>query len=198
MLRSSETETTLLLSGLYLTPQTWSLCSLNVWTHFRSLTSNIFTDLSLDDDAKCFPSGEKETLSTHDAWPDNVPTKSLETLQNKVKKELWPDVLGFGTKTTYTSYSFMWPSSDAVSSIVESGEKHKLLTDIAWPSNVCATFPAATSNMLISPSMAPLAMYLPSGLYVKKSNHKIDAHIGLNSDEDDKMAFEASTYVGNA
>lgn len=58
----------------------------------------------------------------------------------------------------------MCPSSDAVSKCCESGEKHKLRTDIAWPSSVCATLPAATSKMLIMPSMAPLAMYFPSGL----------------------------------
>lgn len=40
------------------------------------------------------------------------------------------------SRDTYTSYSFMCPSSEAVSSICESGEKHKLRTDIAWPSSV--------------------------------------------------------------
>lgn len=58
----------------------------------------------------------------------------------------------------------MWPSSDAVNSICESGEKHKLRTDIAWPSSVWATFPAATSKTFIIPSIAPLAIYFPSGL----------------------------------
>lgn len=76
MLLSSETDTTLLLSGLYFTPHTWSLCSLNVWTHFLSAKSHIFTHLSLEDDAKCFPSSENDTLRTQDAWPDNVPATS--------------------------------------------------------------------------------------------------------------------------
>lgn len=73
---SSATDTTLLPSGLYLTPHTWSACSLNVYKHFRSATSQIFTDLSLDDDAKCLPSPENDTLSTHDACPERVPTTS--------------------------------------------------------------------------------------------------------------------------
>lgn len=59
----------------------------------------------------------------------------------------------------------MWQSSEAVSNILELGEKHKLLTGIAWPSNVCTILPAATSKIVIIPSIAPLAMYLPSGLY---------------------------------
>lgn len=64
---SSATDTTILLSGLYLTPHTWSACSANVYRHLRSATSQIFTVLSLDEDAKCLPSGDIETLSTHDA-----------------------------------------------------------------------------------------------------------------------------------
>lgn len=67
-------------------------------------------------------------------------------------------------KSTHTSYNFIWPSSEAVSSIWESGEKQRLRTDIAWPSSVCATLPAATSKIFIIPSIAPLAIYLPSGL----------------------------------
>lgn len=76
MVLSSDTDTTLLLSGLYFTPQTWSLCSLNVCTHLRSATSQILTVLSLDEDAKCFPSSENDTLNTHEACPDNVPATS--------------------------------------------------------------------------------------------------------------------------
>lgn len=63
----------------------------------------------------------------------------------------------------------MWRSSEAVRSICESGEKHKLRTDIAWPSNVWTTFPAWTSKMLIIPSRAPDAIYFPSGLYARLS-----------------------------
>lgn len=76
MLLSSDTDTTRLLSGLYLTPQTWSACSLNVYRHLRSATSHIFTVLSLDDDAKCLPSPDIDTLSTQEAWPDSVPATS--------------------------------------------------------------------------------------------------------------------------
>lgn len=73
---SSDTETTLLPSGLYFTPQTWSVCSLNVYKHFRSATSQILTDLSLDDEAKCLPLPENETLRTHEACPERVPATS--------------------------------------------------------------------------------------------------------------------------
>lgn len=70
-------------------------------------------------------------------------------------------------KFTYTSYNFIWLSSEAVNNNRESGEKLKPRTDMAWPSNVCATFPDDTSNILIIPSIAPLAIYFPSGLYGK-------------------------------
>lgn len=73
ILRSSETDIILLLSGLYLTPQTWSLCSLNVCTHCLLLNSHTLTDLSELDDTKWVPSGAKSTLKTHDACPDKVP-----------------------------------------------------------------------------------------------------------------------------
>lgn len=36
---------------------------------------------------------------------------------------------------TYTSYSFIWPSSEAVKSSCESGEKHNDLMGMAWPVN---------------------------------------------------------------
>ena len=38
------------------------------------------------------------------------------------------------------------------------------------PSNVCMSLPVAMSNMLMMPSIAPLAMYLPSGLCQQKNN----------------------------
>lgn len=80
---SSDTETTMLLSGLYRTPHTWSACSANVYRHLRSATSQIFTVLSLDDDAKCLPSGDIDTLSTQEAWPDSVPATSEWALQTQ-------------------------------------------------------------------------------------------------------------------
>lgn len=167
MLLSSDTDTTLLLSGLYFTPHTWSLCSLNVCTHFLSAKSHIFTLLSLDDDAKCFPSSENDTLSTQDAWPDSVPATSECALKWWIIFFVNINILCIYMNSTHTSYSFIWPSSEAVSSICESGEKQRLRTDIAWPSSVCATLPAATSNIFIIPSIAPLAMYFPSGLFKK-------------------------------
>ena len=36
------------------------------------------------------------------------------------------------------------------------------------PSNVCSSLPVWMSNIFTIPSMAPLAIYLPSGLYVEK------------------------------
>lgn len=58
----------------------------------------------------------------------------------------------------------MCPSSDAVKSNCESGEKHKDLIGKACPSRVCTNFADATSNIFIIPSIAPLAIYFPSGL----------------------------------
>lgn len=65
---------------------------------------------------------------------------------------------------THTSYNFIWPSSDAVRRSCESDEKHNDRIGIAWPSRVCHNLLEATSNIFIMPSIAPLAMYFPSGL----------------------------------
>lgn len=58
----------------------------------------------------------------------------------------------------------MWPSSEAVNNNCESGEKHKERIGMACPSKVCHNLFEVTSNMLIIPSIAPLAIYFPSGL----------------------------------
>lgn len=58
----------------------------------------------------------------------------------------------------------MCPSSDAVKSNCESGEKHNDLIGIACPSNVWHSLFDATSNIFMIPSTAPLATYFPSGL----------------------------------
>ena len=42
------------------------------------------------------------------------------------------------------------------------------------PSNVCISFSERTSNMYIIPSIAPHAMYLPSGLYTQSQ------HVGIH------------------
>lgn len=81
---SSDTEITLSLFKLYLTPHTWSIWSENVCIHFLCVKSHIFTVLSLDDDAKCLPSGENDTHKTHDACPDNVPATSECALKNNI------------------------------------------------------------------------------------------------------------------
>lgn len=73
---SSDTETTRVLSGEYLTPQTWSTCSVKVCRHFRSDVLQILTVLSEEDDAKYLPSGENATERTHEAWPESVPAIS--------------------------------------------------------------------------------------------------------------------------
>lgn len=172
---SSDTEITRSFVKLYFTPHTWSLCSANVCIHFRSARSQIFTLVSLEDEAKCLPSWENDTQSTQEEWPDKVLATSewllniyiyeMRMVDNNNKKIPWLDY-------TYTSYNFMWPSSEAVKSICELGEKHKLRTGIAWPSKVWATFPAVTSKIVIIPSIAPLAIYLPSGLYYTRSRSK--------------------------
>jgi len=42
---------------------------------------------------------------------------------------------------------------------------------MACPSKVCISFPESTSNMFIMPSIAPLAMYRPSGLWNENNYH---------------------------
>lgn len=69
---SSDTEITRSFVKLYFTPHTWSLCSANVCIHFRSARSQIFTLVSLEDEAKCLPSWENDTQSTQEEWPDKV------------------------------------------------------------------------------------------------------------------------------
>lgn len=64
---SSDTDITLSSDKLYFTPQAWSLCSENVCMHLRSAKSQIFTLISLEEEAKCLPSSENETHSTHEA-----------------------------------------------------------------------------------------------------------------------------------
>lgn len=56
----------------YFTPHTWSVCSEKVCIHFRSANSQIFTLVSLDDEAKCLPSCENETHNTQEECPDKV------------------------------------------------------------------------------------------------------------------------------
>lgn len=58
----------------------------------------------------------------------------------------------------------MCPSSEAVSNSCESGEKQRDRIGIAWPSNVRHSLLEAISNIVIMPSIPPLAMYFPSGL----------------------------------
>jgi len=48
-------------------------------------------------------------------------------------------------------------------------------TRIHQPSNVCRSFSVTTSNMYMMPSMAPQAMYLPSGLCTWSSQHTLHA-----------------------
>ena len=80
---SSDTETILSPSGLYLTPQTWSWWSSKVWTHDLLANSQILTEWSELLETKCVLSGEKSTPNTHDACPDNVPTAFACCLDKK-------------------------------------------------------------------------------------------------------------------
>lgn len=57
-----------------------------MYKHFLSATSQILTDLSLDEEAKCLPLPENDTLKTHDACPERVPATSECALEFKKKK----------------------------------------------------------------------------------------------------------------
>ena len=102
---SSLTETSLSPEWFSLTPQTWSWCSLKVWTHCLVLTSHTLTQPSLLPDTRCSLSGEKLTEMTQETWPDMLPSRVALLM----------------------SYSFMWPSSDPVNSFVLSGLKPRVL-----------------------------------------------------------------------
>ncbi len=57
----------------------------------------------------------------------------------------------------------MCPSSEPVSSFSESGENVSDRMGMAWPSSVFTTLPEGISKMFTMPSIAPDAMYFPSG-----------------------------------
>ena len=150
---------------------TWSECSENVWIHCLVEPSQIRTVWSAELDTKCSLSGEKATDRTQLVWPDNVPTNWPWFLQCilrlQMQDRVWL-VLGIrgkfnNLKITYTSYIFIWQSSEPVSNLCESGEKVNDLIGIACPSRVCINFEDSTSNTLIIPSIAPDATYFPSG-----------------------------------
>lgn len=57
------------------------MCSLNVWMHCRLLSSHTLTVWSELLETKCWLSGEKATLRTHEACPDKVPATFACCLQ---------------------------------------------------------------------------------------------------------------------
>jgi len=57
------------------------VCSLNVWMHCQLLSSHTLTVWSELLETKCWLSGEKTTLRTHEACPDKVPATFACCLQ---------------------------------------------------------------------------------------------------------------------
>ncbi len=117
-------------------------------------------------EAKYLLSGEKATLRTHEPCPDNVLITS-------------PDG---------TSYSVMWQSSEAVTRYLQSGENVSDLMGIAWPSSVVMIFPVSKSKSLIIPSIAPLAICFPSGLWSNNYN-KYGMSLRFKYEKTDKFKY---------
>mmetsp|Transcript_33252 Transcript_33252/g.81714 ORF Transcript_33252/g.81714 Transcript_33252/m.81714 type:complete len:252 (+) Transcript_33252:151-906(+) len=140
---SSLTLATRLPSGLKHTPHTASDWSVMVCTHDLWPRSHSLTVLSLEHDTSALPDGLAATPSTQLLWPGSASIRLRCS----------------------TSYMWMWPSSHAVNSVLESTLNASDRTGMAWPSRVCSSFPDPVSNTATVPSMAPHATRRPSPLY---------------------------------
>jgi hypothetical protein len=76
---SSETETIFEPPSLYLTLQTWSVCSVKVWIHCRVPASHIFTVLSLElQESNC---SQSQRLQSNQIWIDKETENSAKYRQ---------------------------------------------------------------------------------------------------------------------
>lgn len=127
-----------------LTPQTWSVWLVMVWTAALILGSHNFTVLSLEPDAIAAPSGLTSTLKTQLEWPD------ME--ENSV----------------FPSASYMWMRSSSepeTRTLGSRGEYERDRTGIVWPSRWWRNLARCTSKTEMEPSMDPHASCLPLGLH---------------------------------
>jgi hypothetical protein len=82
---SSETETIFEPPSLYLTLQTWSVCSVKVWIHCRVPASHIFTVLSLElQESNC---SQSQRLQSNQIWIDKETENSAKYRQTDRQTE---------------------------------------------------------------------------------------------------------------